>query len=83
MAQFIRHGSGKSFALEVAVGVRASDPMRRAALAPMAKDLHALYEDAEIRALAKGTGIFAAAAETTVERLESPPAEWPSSAEAG
>jgi 3-hydroxyisobutyrate dehydrogenase-like beta-hydroxyacid dehydrogenase len=82
MAQFIRHGSGKSFALDVAVGVRASDSMRRAALAPMAKDLHALYEDPEIRALAKGTGIFAAAAEATVERLETPPSEWESAADA-
>jgi 3-hydroxyisobutyrate dehydrogenase-like beta-hydroxyacid dehydrogenase len=82
MAQFIRHGSGTSFALDIAMGVRTSDAIRRGALAPMAKDLHALYEDPEIRALAKGTGMFAAAAEATVERLEAPPAEWPSAADA-
>jgi 3-hydroxyisobutyrate dehydrogenase-like beta-hydroxyacid dehydrogenase len=82
MAQFIRHGSGRSFALDVALGVRASDAVRRGALAPMEKDLHALYEDPAIRAQAVATGMFTEAAEATVARLTSPPAEWESAAEA-
>jgi 3-hydroxyisobutyrate dehydrogenase-like beta-hydroxyacid dehydrogenase len=82
LAQFIRHGSGGSFALDVALGVRTSDARRRSALAPMAKDLHALYEDAAIGEQAKATGLLTTAAEATVARLAAPPPEWESAAEA-
>jgi 3-hydroxyisobutyrate dehydrogenase-like beta-hydroxyacid dehydrogenase len=74
MTELMRHGSGKSYGLEVALGVRQSPDMRARALLPMHKDLLALEADEECRRLADS--LLTEAARATVDRLQHPPAGW-------
>jgi 3-hydroxyisobutyrate dehydrogenase-like beta-hydroxyacid dehydrogenase len=80
MTELMRHGSGKSYGLEVALGVRLSPDMRARALLPMHKDLLALEADDECRALADS--LLTQAAVATVDRLQHPPAGWTTTADA-
>jgi 3-hydroxyisobutyrate dehydrogenase-like beta-hydroxyacid dehydrogenase len=75
MAQVIRHGSGRSYALDVAVAVRASAQTRRAALAPLEKDVRCLTSDAAPRECS-AAALFVDAATVAVSRLAKPPPAW-------
>jgi len=72
MARVLRHGSGRSYALDVAVAVRASAETRRAALAPLEKDVRSLTSDAAPRECAAAALLVDAATEA-IRRLADPP----------
>jgi 3-hydroxyisobutyrate dehydrogenase-like beta-hydroxyacid dehydrogenase len=75
MAQVLRNGSGRSYALDVAVAVRASAETRRAARAPLEKDVRCLTSDAAPRECA-AAALFVDAAKEAVRRLANPPTGW-------
>jgi 3-hydroxyisobutyrate dehydrogenase-like beta-hydroxyacid dehydrogenase len=75
MAQMLRHGSGKSFALDVAVAVRKSADTRRAALGPLEKDVRCLTLDAAPEECA-ATRLLADASTEATRRLADPPKGW-------
>jgi 3-hydroxyisobutyrate dehydrogenase-like beta-hydroxyacid dehydrogenase len=74
MAELMRHGSGRSYGLDVALGVRLSPEMRARALVPMHKDLLALTADEQCKV--HTDSLLADAAAATVERLQHPPRDW-------
>jgi len=75
IAQWLRSGSGRSYALDVAMGARGSQEIRDAARPPLEKDVHALSED-----VASQEGMEAPllidAAEEALRRMADPPAGW-------
>jgi 3-hydroxyisobutyrate dehydrogenase len=75
MARMLRHGSGQSYGLEVAVAARASAMTRAHALQPLRKDVRCFTSEA---APAEGVGavLLTEAAEEAVRRLADPPAWW-------
>ena len=75
LQQMLQAGSGRSYALEVTAGFRASPEMRGAALPALAKDVQALAADAESRADGGPELLMRAAAEG-LRRLEHPPEGW-------
>jgi 3-hydroxyisobutyrate dehydrogenase-like beta-hydroxyacid dehydrogenase len=79
MAEIMRHGSGRSYGLDVALGTRLSPDMRARALVPMHKDLLALEADEECARHADS--LLTAAARATVDRLQHPPAGWVTTAD--
>jgi len=81
MAEIMRHGSGRSYGLEVALGTRRSPDMRARALVPMHKDLLALTADDQCRLHADT--LLTQAAGATVDRLQHPPAGWVTTVDAG
>ncbi|TDO06379.1 3-hydroxyisobutyrate dehydrogenase-like beta-hydroxyacid dehydrogenase [Mycobacterium sp. BK086] len=72
MAQVLRHGSGRSFALDVAVASRSSAEVRNRAVPPLSKDVRCL--NAVLRRSGDATALRAAA-EAGLQRL-SDPACW-------
>ena len=74
IAAWLSSGSGRSYGLEVMVGMRASQEMRDAAQPALAKDVHALAADIP-RDGPKGRLLLDAANEA-VRRLAEPPAGW-------
>jgi 3-hydroxyisobutyrate dehydrogenase len=75
IAQWLRSGSGRSYALDVAMGVRASQEIRDAARPPLEKDVKALAAD-----VASQVGVDAqlllTAAEEALHRMGDPPEGW-------
>jgi 3-hydroxyisobutyrate dehydrogenase len=75
IAQWLRSGSGRSYALDVVMGARASQEIRDAARPPLEKDVHALAAD-----VSSQTGVEAqlllAAAEEALRRMGDPPQGW-------
>jgi 3-hydroxyisobutyrate dehydrogenase len=74
MAQMLRHGSGQSYALNVAVAVRTSAETRRAALGPLEKDVRYLTSDAPRECATARLLVDAATA--AIRRLADPPKSW-------
>ncbi len=68
MATMLRHGTGRSYGVDLAVETRTSADIRARALVPMAKDLIALTADPLCRQHARGMLLTEAAAEA-VRRL--------------
>jgi 3-hydroxyisobutyrate dehydrogenase-like beta-hydroxyacid dehydrogenase len=75
MAQMLRNGSGRSYALDVTAAVRASAEKRRGALVPLEKDVGCLTSDAAPRECASAALLVDAATEA-VRRLADPPTGW-------
>ena len=71
LAEFLRHGSARSFAVDVALNTRRSADIRGRALVPMHKDLLALDADPTCHEHAEGMLITEAATEA-VRRLQEP-----------
>ena len=72
LAEFIRRGSGRSYALEVALTGRQSAEIRRMALAPLEKDVHCLLAEAP-EATASAAPLLKAVSADALDRLASPP----------
>jgi 3-hydroxyisobutyrate dehydrogenase-like beta-hydroxyacid dehydrogenase len=75
LAQMLRSGSGRSYALDVAMGARASGEMRDAAVPPLEKDLRALATNMSLQEVVGGRLLLSAAAEA-LRRMADPPAGW-------
>jgi 3-hydroxyisobutyrate dehydrogenase len=75
MARMLRHGSGRSYALDVAVAARASAATRHAMLGPLEKDVQYLTSDAMRRDCA-GAALLVDAAREAIRRLADPPTAW-------
>jgi 3-hydroxyisobutyrate dehydrogenase-like beta-hydroxyacid dehydrogenase len=75
MYQVLRQGSGRSFALDVLFGARASAEIRQRAQQPLEKDVHALARDATVREV-EGVAAMLDAAEEAIRRLAQPPPRW-------
>jgi 3-hydroxyisobutyrate dehydrogenase len=74
LAQWLRSGSGRSYALDVVMGARASQEIRDAARPPLEKDVHAL---ADLSAQEDAEGqLLLAAAEEALRRMGDPPDGW-------
>jgi 3-hydroxyisobutyrate dehydrogenase-like beta-hydroxyacid dehydrogenase len=71
LAEFLRHGSARSFAVDVALNTRTSADIRSRALVPMHKDLLALAADPTCHEHSEGMLITEAATEA-VRRLQEP-----------
>jgi 3-hydroxyisobutyrate dehydrogenase-like beta-hydroxyacid dehydrogenase len=69
MAQVLRHGSGRSFALDVAVAGRSSAEIRDRAVPPLSKDVRCL--NAVLRRSSDAT-VLMSAAEVGLQRLSDP-----------
>jgi 3-hydroxyisobutyrate dehydrogenase-like beta-hydroxyacid dehydrogenase len=69
LAELLRHASGRSYALDVAVGVRASPEMRRLARIPLEKDIRQLLDEAAPDECAAAT-VITDAAEAALRRLD-------------
>jgi 3-hydroxyisobutyrate dehydrogenase-like beta-hydroxyacid dehydrogenase len=72
MHQVLRLGSGRSFALDVLFGARASAEVRQRAREPLEKDVHALATDAAVSEVEGVAAILDAAGEA-IRRLAQPP----------
>lgn len=75
LAEMLRHGSGRSYALDVAMGARASAEVREAARPALAKDVESLAADAASRQSVQGALLVDAAREA-LRRLADPPTGW-------
>jgi len=75
MARMVRHGSGRSYALDVTVAARASSATRRAVLEPLDKDVRCLTSDAASQQCA-GARLLVDAAREAIRRLADPPTPW-------
>ena len=76
LAQLLRGGSGRSYALDVAVASRASASIRQAALPALEKDLHSLA--AELAATGRVDTLLRDVAAEAIRRLRDPaPEEMP------
>lgn len=75
MAELLRHGSGRSYALDVALSSRSSAEMRHNVLTPLDKDVTCLTEDAAPEACVSVPLLVEAAAEA-LRRLVDPPSSW-------
>lgn len=75
IAQWLRSGSGRSYALDVAMGVRASQDVRDAARPALEKDVHALAADVPTRD-GVGARSLLDAAEEAIRRMTDPPGDW-------
>ncbi len=75
MHQVLRLGSGRSFALDVVFGARASAEVRERAREPLEKDVQALATDPAVREIEGVTAILEAAGEA-IRRLAEPPPRW-------
>jgi 3-hydroxyisobutyrate dehydrogenase-like beta-hydroxyacid dehydrogenase len=73
LAQMLRNGSGRSYALDVVLGMRGSADMRRAALPALEKDVRSLQGDAAAEA---SGALLMAAADEALARLGHPPPGW-------
>jgi 3-hydroxyisobutyrate dehydrogenase-like beta-hydroxyacid dehydrogenase len=78
LAQVLRRGSGRSFALDVAVGVRHSTEIRRAALPALEKDVQSLTRVSSAAQCAESGVLLTDAATEAVRRLSHPPEGWSS-----
>ena len=76
MAQWLRSGSGRSYGLDVVMGMRGSEEMRAAARPALEKDVHAL--EADSGAGGGDAAMLLEAAEEALRRLADPPATWTS-----
>jgi 3-hydroxyisobutyrate dehydrogenase-like beta-hydroxyacid dehydrogenase len=76
MAQWLRSGSGRSYGLDVVMGMRGSEEMRAAARPALEKDVHAL--EADSGADGGDAALLLEAAEEALRRLADPPATWTS-----
>jgi 3-hydroxyisobutyrate dehydrogenase-like beta-hydroxyacid dehydrogenase len=74
LTEFLREGSGRSYALDVALLTRASEEKRRAAAPPLDKDLRTL--NAEAAALDRVGSFLRDAAADAITRLRHPPPGW-------
>lgn len=68
LAEFVRRGSGRSYALDVALKSRRSPEVRAQALAPLAKDVAALLAEAP-EAAGSAAPLLRAASATGLDRL--------------
>lgn len=75
IAQLLRSGSGRSFGLDVAMGVRSSRETREAARPALEKDVDALAASASSQGDASAALLLRAAGEA-VARLANPPQGW-------
>lgn len=75
MAELLRHGSGRSYALDIALAIRHSDEMRRNVFTPLDKDVACLTQDAAPEACAAVPVLVEAAIEA-LRRLVDPPSSW-------
>jgi len=76
LAQVLRRGTGRSYALDVALGVRGSADTRRAALPFLEKDVQSLLTGDAAKECADSASLLTSAATEAVRRLSSPPREW-------
>jgi 3-hydroxyisobutyrate dehydrogenase-like beta-hydroxyacid dehydrogenase len=76
LAQVLRRGSGRSFALDVAVGIRGSSEIRRAALPALEKDVQSLTRASAAAQHAESGALLVEAATEAVRRLSHPPGGW-------
>ena len=76
LAQVLRRGTGRSYALDVALGARGSTETRRAALPFLAKDVESLTTGDAAEECAESAPLLATAATEAVRRLADPPAGW-------
>jgi 3-hydroxyisobutyrate dehydrogenase-like beta-hydroxyacid dehydrogenase len=74
IAAWLSSGSGRSYALDVLVGMRASPEMREAARPALAKDVDAIAADAPRDG--SDSRLLLDAAREAVRRLAEPPAGW-------
>ena len=75
LAEMLRHGSGRSYALDVVIGARASAEMRQAARPALEKDVKSLTADATSRGSTEGE-LLVDVAKEALHRLAHPPAGW-------
>jgi 3-hydroxyisobutyrate dehydrogenase-like beta-hydroxyacid dehydrogenase len=75
LVEMLRHGSGRSYALDIAVAARASAAIREAARPALEKDVSSLTVDAASRGGTEGELLVQAAREA-LRRLADPPAGW-------
>lgn len=68
LAEFLRRGSGRSYALDVALTSRQSAEIRRMALAPLEKDVQCLLSEAP-RAVAQAAPLLKSVSAEGLERL--------------
>jgi 3-hydroxyisobutyrate dehydrogenase len=73
IARWLQSGSGRSYALEVVMGMRASQEMRDAARQPLEKDVSALAAYVSSREDAR---LLLDAAKEAIRRLAHPPEGW-------
>jgi 3-hydroxyisobutyrate dehydrogenase-like beta-hydroxyacid dehydrogenase len=73
LAQLVRGGSGRSYALDVALAARTSAATRQAALPALEKDLHSLT--AELAAADSAGSLLHEAAAEAIRRLRDPAPE--------
>lgn len=78
LAQVLGRGTGRSYGLELATGVRSSAAMRTQALPFLEKDVRLLVTEAAPSECEASAVLFAAAASEAVRRLGEPPESWPS-----
>jgi 3-hydroxyisobutyrate dehydrogenase-like beta-hydroxyacid dehydrogenase len=71
IGQVLRHGSGRSFALEVAIAGRTSAEIREQTAVPLSKDVRCLVEQAAPRECAE-VALFTRAARAGVQRVAEP-----------
>ena len=76
LAQVLRRGTGRSFALDIALDVRGSAETRRAALPFLEKDVESLTTGDAAPECAESAFLLAEAATEAVRRLSTPPAGW-------
>jgi 3-hydroxyisobutyrate dehydrogenase len=76
LAQVLRRGTGRSYALDVALGVRGSVETRRAALPFLEKDVQSLTTGDPDSEFAAAASLLADAATEAVRRLSNPPSGW-------
>jgi 3-hydroxyisobutyrate dehydrogenase-like beta-hydroxyacid dehydrogenase len=76
LARVLRRGSGRSYGLEIAVSVRDSSEIRRAALPALQKDVESLTRGGAAHQQAGLGALLAEAAAEAVRRLSDPPEGW-------
>ena len=76
LAQVLGRGTGRSFALDIALGVRGSAETRRAALPFLEKDVESLTTGDAAPECAESASLLVEAASEAVRRLSTPPAGW-------
>jgi 3-hydroxyisobutyrate dehydrogenase len=72
LAEVVRHGSGRSFGLDIALAARVSEDIRSRTAVPLRKDLGCLTVEAAPQECARAA-LFTHAARQGVERLSLPP----------
>jgi len=76
LAQVLRRGTGRSYALDVALGARGSAETRRAALPFLEKDVQSLTTGDAGSECAVAASLLADAATEAVRRVTNPPSGW-------